>query len=409
MKDYFKVTELQDVVRLTDRFNKTDRLSVSLSDAAGRVLAEDVSADIDLPGFTRSTMDGYAVSAASTFGASAGSPAFLMVKGKISMGEVPGFSVQPGEAAAISTGGMLPEGTDSVVMIEYTDAVDETAIEVYKSVAPGQNVILKGEDFEKDATVLKDGTLLKPPECGLLAAFGIGSVPVYKKPVVGIISTGDEVVPVESLPGPGQIRNINTTTIASMIEACGGEPVDFGIVSDDFNRLDSLCREALEKSDMLIVSGGSSVGSRDFTIDVLEGLPASEILVHGISISPGKPTILASADGKPVWGLPGHVVSAMVVFEIVVKPFLLKAAGRKRFNENRFLLDATLTRNIPSAQGREEFIRVRLEEEDGKMKATPIPGKSGMINTMVFADGLVRIPLNTEGLDRGASVRVMLI
>lgn len=407
MKDYFRVTELNKVIKLAARFQKTAVTTVPLELSAGRILAEDIRADIDLPGFTRSTMDGYAVCASSTFGASNGSPAFLAVKGKISMGEKPSFSLQPGEAVAIPTGGMLPEGADGVIMIEYTDPVDETAIEVYKSIPPGHNLIYRGEDFEKNSTVLEKGSRLRAAECGLLAAFGIIEVPVFNKPVIAVVSTGDEIVPAEKIPGPGQIRNINSFSLAAMISESGGEPVDYGIIRDDYEALEQACRKALENSDMLIISGGSSVGKRDFTVDVLSSLPESEILVHGIPISPGKPTILADAGGRPVWGLPGHVVSAMVVFEIVVRPFLGKIAGLKDYNKNRFRLDAILGRNIPSAQGREEYVRVRLTETEGGLTADPVPGKSGMINTMVFADGLIRIPLNTEGLDKGSRVKVM--
>ncbi len=409
MKEYFKVTDLKQVIDHVSAFKETDKETVSLSTAAGRVLGEAIVSDTDLPDFTRSTMDGFAVCASSTFGASAGSPALLMIKGGVAMGENPGFSIRPGEAARIATGGMLPQGADSVVMVEFTEAIDDTAIEVFKSVAPGQNLIEKGEDFQEGKTVLNDGILIRPAEKGLMAAFGVDRVKVYKKPVIGIISTGDEVVSISDDPPPGHIRDINSYSLSAMVDDAGGIPKMFGIVKDDYDALWSVCEQALDESDMVLISGGSSVGTRDFTVDVLSSFDRASILVHGISISPGKPTILADVAGKPVWGLPGHVVSAMVVFEIVVKPFIQKMSGLYGFNTNKFRLDALLTRNIPSAQGREEYIRVKLIEKEDSVYAEPVLGKSGMINTMIYADGLIRIPLKTEGLDKGARVKVRLI
>lgn len=409
MKDYFKVKDLKQVIAYRSEFPVVETEIVSLFDATGRVLAEDIVSDIDLPDFTRSTMDGYAVSASSTFGASTGSPALLLIKGGVSMGEEPDFKIGAGEAARIATGGMLPAGTDSVVMIEFTDAVDDTAVEVFKSVAPGQNIIEKGEDFKKDITVLFKGVKIRPQEKGLMAAFGVENVRVYKKPVVAVISTGDEVVPVGEYPPPGHIRDINTHSLSTLVSEAGGVPLAFDIVKDDFSRLKSVLEEAFQKADMVLISGGSSVGARDFTMDALAALPDSTTLAHGISISPGKPTILASVAGKAFWGLPGHVVSAMIVFEVVVKPFLGKISGLIDERKNNFRQTAFLTRNLASAQGREEFIRVKLFDKDGRTFAEPVLGKSGMINTMVTADGLVRIPLNTEGLDKGSRVNVRLI
>ncbi len=409
MKEYFKVTDLTQVLEYTAHFPVTETEVVSLVDAAGRILAEDIVSDIDLPDFTRSTMDGFAVCASSTFGASTGTPALLLIKGSVAMGEEPDFTINAGEAARISTGGMLPKGADSVVMIEYTEDIDDTAVEVYKSVAPCQNVIEKGEDFKKDKTVLVTGVKIRPQEKGLMAAFGVMTVRVYKKPVVGIISTGDEVVPVTEFPPSGHIRDINTHSLSTLVSDAGGIPLTFGIIKDDFISLKSACEEAFQKSDMVLISGGSSVGTRDFTVDALSALTESTILVHGIPISPGKPTILASVDKKAFWGLPGHVVSAMIVFEVVVKPFLEKISGFKSEKKYNFRQEAVLTRNLHSAQGREEFIRVKLFDKEGQIFAEPVLGKSGMINTMIMADGLVRVPLNTEGLDKGSRVKVRLI
>ncbi len=409
MKEFFKVTDLERVLEYASDFPKVETEEIGLLDTVGRVLAADVVSDIDLPEFARSTMDGYAVRASSTFGASEANPAYLTVIGSVAMGESPGFSIDPGDAAKISTGGMLPNGADCVVMIEHTEALDDTTLEVYKSVAPGQHVVEVGEDIRKNEILLTCGQKLRPQETGLLAALGKATVNVYKKPVIGIISTGDEVVSIHESPGLGQIRDINTYTLSSLIIEAGGIPVSFGIVQDDYDVLFNKCEKALAKSNMVLISGGSSVGVRDFTIEVLSALPDASILVHGISISPGKPTILAKSQKKAFWGLPGHVVSAMVVFTTVVRPFIEHIGGLSMQHKRNTARSARLSRNISSAQGRIDYIRVKLAEKDGVLWAEPVLGKSGLINTMVKADGLIAIGRNTEGLDKGTVVEVMLM
>ena len=407
MKEFFKVTDLNKVLEYASGFPRVETEDIFLMDSKGRILAEDIDADVDLPDFMRSTMDGYAVSASSTFGASEANPTYLTIKGSVLMGKSPAFSIGVGEAAKISTGGMLPDGADSVVMIEHTEAVDKTTIEVYKSVAPGQNILEKGEDMHKGQTLVPAGKPLRAQEIGLLAAFGIERIAVYKKPVVGIISTGDEVVSIKDTPAPGQIRDINMYTLSGLVEKAGGVPTAYGIVRDDFDDLFEKCTAALVQSDMVLISGGSSVGTRDFTIEVLSALPASEILVHGISISPGKPTILARSGDQAIWGLPGQVTSTMVVFEIVVRPFIEHIGSLSPEHKRHFNPVAKLNRNISSTQGRTDYIRVKLFEENGILWAEPILGKSGLINTMVKADGLIEIGLDTEGLDEGSRVEVI--
>ncbi len=407
MKEFFKVTDLNKVFEYTSLFPCVKTEEVSLSEMTGRVLADDIVSDIDLPAFSRSTMDGYAVRGSSTFGATEGNPAYLAVKGSVAMGESPDFTISTGEAAKISTGGMLPEGSDSIVMIEHTEVLDDTTIEVYRSVAPGQHVVEAGEDIKKGEIILSSGRKLRPQETGLLAAIGKETIKVFKKPIIGIISTGDEVVPVDEIPGPGQIRDINTYTLSGQVQEAGCIPLTFGIVRDDYDALYSKCAEALSQSDMVLISGGSSVGVRDYTIEVLSNLPDSSILVHGISISPGKPTILAKTQNKAFWGLPGHVTSAMVVFKTVVHPFIKHIAGMTLQNTKKWWLSALLSRNISSAQGRVDYVRVRLFEKEDVLWAEPILGKSGLINTMVKADGLIEVGINTEGLDKGSKVEVI--
>ena len=409
MKDFFNVTELSRVIKFVADFSPVESETVPISSAKGRILAEDLISDIDLPDFRRSTMDGFAVQAASTFGATEGNPAYLMVKGAVVMGEQPGFSIGPGEAAKISTGGMLPEGADGVIMVEHTAVIDEQTIEAYRSAAPGQHVIAAGEDFKKDAIILSVGRPIRPQEVGLLAAFGKTRVRVYKKPTIGIISTGDEIVPIDQTPGPGKIRDINTYTLSGLVQDAGGVSLPYGIAQDDFEGLFKKCEQALAETDMVLISGGSSVGTRDFTIDVLSALPDPSIMVHGISISPGKPTILAKSGSKAIWGLPGHVVSAMIVFAKVVRPFIEQIGGLAGQAKIEPKVKALLSRNLSSAQGRVDFIRVRLVEEGGALWAHPVLGKSGLIHTMVKADGLIEIGLNVEGLEKEAEVEVYLM
>lgn len=407
MKGFFKVTDLDKVLEYRTEFQPVETEKIALIDANGRVLAVDAVSDVDLPDFLRSTMDGYAVRASSTYGATEGSPAYLSTIGSISMGEPPSFTIGPGEAARISTGGMLPSGADSVVMIEYVNPLDAVTIEVYRSVAPGQHVVQIAEDFQKDQKILTRGRKLRPQEVGMLAAFGCDSISVFKKPRVAIISTGDEIVPVDQKPEWGQIRDINTYTLSGLVQDSGAVPVPFGIVRDNTDELYRTCTRAIDQTDMVLISGGSSVGARDFSVDVLSALPHPRILVHGISISPGKPTILARSGPKALWGLPGHVVSAMIVFNIVVRPFIEHIGGLTDQSRERPLLRARLSRNVPSSSGRVDFIRVKLTHKDGTLWADPILGKSGLINTMIKADGLVQVGINTEGLDEGAEVDVL--
>lgn len=408
MNHFFKVKSLEEVMSLTEGFFPVESESIPVSDAFSRVLAQDIIAPKDMPGFRRATMDGYAVAASSTFGASESSPAWLDIAGTVLMGHIPDFNLESGQAAKISTGGMLPKGADSVVMVEHTELVDDTSVEIYKSVAPLQNVIDASEDFARKETVLSKGTFIRPQEEGLAAGLGFSQLTVYKIPKVGIISTGDEIVPIEEEPSPGKIRDINSYTLSGFIREAHATPVCYGIIKDNLSALKKTIEKALDETDMVLVSGGSSVGTRDFTIDALSSLPDTQILVHGMSVSPGKPTILAQSGGKPVWGLPGQVVSAMVVLKIVVIPFLNRLKGLKTL-DRMIRIPARLTRNVASAQGRRDFIRVMLETKDGRILAKPVLGKSGLIRTMIHADGLLEISDHVEGLEKDTMVNIILL
>uniref|UniRef100_A0A7C4RQY4 Molybdopterin molybdenumtransferase n=1 Tax=Desulfatirhabdium butyrativorans TaxID=340467 RepID=A0A7C4RQY4_9BACT len=406
MEGFFRVWPIDRVLELVSLCDPVETEEVPIEAALNRVLAEDVLAEEDLPGFRRATMDGFAVQASATFGATEANPAYLNLIGSVAMGEVPTISVGAGEAVRISTGGMLPQGADAVIMVEYAEMIDDVLMEVYRSVAPGQNVMMPDEDFRKGEPLVSAGRRLRPQEIGTLAAFGKGAVRVYRKPRVAIVSTGDEVVPIDCRPAPGQIRDVNTYTLAGFVEGTGGMVSRFGLVPDRFDRLLERCLQALDEADMVMLSGGSSVGMRDLTIDVLEAVPESRILLHGIAISPGKPTILATCGSKLIWGLPGQVTSAMVVFLKIVRPFLERLCGLDASSVVRRTVEAVLTRNVASVQGRTDFIRVRLRKETNGWMADPVLGKSGLIHTMMRADGLVEIGMNTEGLEEGARVTV---
>ena len=407
MKEFFQVRDLGEARALALGFATVGTERVPLAAGDGRVLAADLVAGQDLPGFRRSTVDGYAVIASSTFGASDSAPALLCVTASVEMGTRAEGSVKPGQAVRILTGGMLPRGADAVVMVEHTEEIDEVTIEVTRAIAPGGNVIEPADDVARGETLIRRGTRLRPQELGLLAALGSAEVEVFARPVVAILSTGDEVVPIETAPGPGQVRDVNTHTLSAMVERAGGVPLRLGIVGDDFDSLLAACRAALAGADTVLLSGGSSVGSRDLTLEVIEALPDSRVLLHGVAIKPGKPTILADVGGKAFWGLPGHVVSAMVVFHVLVRRHLEHLGGARPGVALR--VSATLSRNVASVHGRLEFLRVRLEETDGRLRAIPVPGKSGLIRTMVEADGLVEIGRDIEGLDEGVDVLVELL
>jgi molybdopterin molybdotransferase len=408
VKEFFKVLDIEQVLGLISEFDPVSVEEVALEAAAGRILAEDVFAAENLPAFARSTVDGYALAAASTFGASESSPALLQLVGTVAMGENARMRVASGEAVRVATGGMLPAGADSVVMLEHAEALSESAIEVFRSVAPGQNLIAVGEDFENGAPIAARGQRLRPQDAGVLAAFGRTQVHVFRRPVVEIISTGDEIVPVGSIPGPAQVRDVNSYTLAGLVAETGAVPQSGGIVKDDFQSLQAACARGLKGCDMLLVSGGSSVGARDYTVEVISAFAGAEILVHGIAISPGKPTILARIGSKAFWGLPGHVVSSMIVFTRIVRPFLRHMGGMVAADAADITIPARLSRNVASAQGRTDFIRVRLVRRGGELWAEPVLGKSGLLNTMVKADGIIEIGKNVEGMDEGTRVEVIL-
>lgn len=373
----------------------------------GRVLLRDVVAPSPLPPFPRTTVDGYAVRASDTFGASPGMPGYLKVVGEILMGTVPELEVGEGQAVVIHTGGMLPSGADAVVMIEDTQAVDDTEIEVLKPVADGQNVLQEGEDVQPGDVVIQAGTRIRAQEIGGLLALGFGEVEVAEVPRVAILSTGDEVVPPSEEPAPGQVRDINSYTLSALVERAGGRPVRYGIIPDNAEALETIAKQAHSEHHMLLITAGSSVSERDITADVIAELGEPGILVHGIALRPGKPTILSLCDGVPVVGLPGNPVSALVVAGLFVLPAIRKLQGY-RGPEWSPTISASLQTNVSSVAGREDWLPCRLIVTSDGLEAEPVFGRSNLIFTLVRADGLVRIPAASTGLDAGEEVEVRL-
>ena len=407
---FFKVLAPQEALRLLLAVESVGTELVPTIKARARVLAEDLYSAVDLPHFHRAAMDGYAVKAKDTFGASQSLPAYLKLAGVVEMGREATQALNWGEAIRISTGGMMPPQADAVVMVEYTDETDAGLVEIHRGVSPWQNVIQIGDDIKQGELVFRRGRRLKAHDLGALTGVGISSVPVYKRPRVGLISTGDEIVDADTEPRPGQVRNINQHSLAGLIEECGAELKDWGVIADDRNELTRAIGEALEWGDLVLLSGGSSMGAKDIALETILSFPNSEFIFHGISIAPGKPTIFARACGKPIMGLPGYPVSALVIFDLFGAPLIRRLGGESADALQRFTrtVRARLKTNIASQLGREDYVRVTLERQSDRLIATPLPSKSGAIFTLVKADGMVRIEMNQDGLEQGEEVEVIL-
>ncbi|MHB1127471.1 MAG: molybdopterin molybdotransferase MoeA [Bacillota bacterium] len=378
---------------------------VPLVSALGRVLAGEVVSAEDVPGFNRSTMDGFAVRARDTFGASESMPAYLTVYGEIAMGQEAVLPLDHGMVAAIATGGMLPPGADAVVMIENTEPLEAGIIGILRPVAPGENTVARGEDIAVGQTVLQRDHRLRPQDLGVLATIGKVEVDVYTRLRVGILSTGNEVIAPEKVLTPGLVRDVNSYTLSAQVLADSGLPQTYGIIPDDFPVLLDVLKKAAAENDLVLISGGSSVGTRDLTVRVLQEMGLPGTLFHGLGLRPGKPTLAAVAGETLIMGLPGHPVSAMTAYEVLAKPLVLFG---KYGPEAAQTVWATLTRNVASGAGREDHVRVRLGEDQWGLVAEPVLGKSGLISVMVEADGVIIIPPETEGLYAGSQVPVRL-
>ena len=381
---------------------------IAIEDSLGFVCAEDVVSGEDLPQFARSTVDGYAVKAEDTFGATEGMPAYIGLAGEIMMGEMPAFALAKSFAAKIPTGGMLPGGSDAVVMFEHVQGVDATTIEVLKPVVPGENVIRAGEDVKKSELVVRKGRRIRPQDIGACAGIGVAKIAVCERPKVSIISTGDEIVAAAASPSMGQVRDINSYVLAGMIMESGCLPLKKGIIRDDYAAIRKAVEESMRDSDAIAVSGGTSVGTKDMIARIIDDIGNPGVLFHGVSLKPGKPMIGGIVKGVPIFGLPGHPAAVSLCFELFIRPVLDLLSGLKEKGLQKNIVRAALSRNIPSPQGREEHIRVVIEEKEEGLIAVPLLAKSGLITTLAKADGTIVIPLNSNGQEAGTIVDVRL-
>lgn len=385
-------------------------VKINISDSYKRVLSRKIFSPENLPEFARSTVDGFAVKSSDTFGATEGMPAYLNIIGEIFMGQEASVSINKGEAVRIATGGMLPLGSDAVVMIEDAQETVGNMIEVMKPYAPGENVIQAGEDIKNGEMIFDKGHRIRPQDAGALAGLGITDIYVYAKPKVAIISTGDEIIPADKKVKAGQVRDINSYNLAGLISEAGGEPVKYGIFKDEYNLIKETVIKALDESSMVLITGGSSVGTKDLTAKIINEIGTPGVLFHGVSIKPGKPTIGGFVKGKPVFGLPGHPAAITICFEQFVEPILVRLTGMKENSpySRKPVVNARMAKNVASSSGREDHVRVAIEDRNGELWAVPILGKSGLITTLVKADGIVVIPLSKLGLEQGEIVEVKL-
>ncbi|WP_099211310.1 molybdenum cofactor synthesis domain-containing protein [Thermococcus henrietii] len=394
---FLKVVPLEKALEVIDSFPLEPKVErVPLGEALGRVLAEDIVSPINVPPFDRATVDGYAVRAEDTFMASESEPVRLKVTGEVNAGDFPDFELKPGESVYISTGAPLPKGADAVVQFEDVDRDGDEVI-IYKPAYPGLGVMKAGADIPAGKPLLKRGTRLGFKETALLSAVGLAEVPVFRKPKVAVISTGNELV----LPGeelkPGQIYDINGRAIADAVRELGGEAVFLGIAKDDRESLNALIEKGVECCDIVLLSGGASGGIRDLTSSIIEEL--GEVKIHGIAIQPGKPTIIGLINGKPVFGLPGYPTSCLTNFTLLVAPLLRRLIGRE--SEVR-KVKKKLAHKVFSVKGRRQFLPVRIEGE----KAVPILKGSGAVTSFIDADGFIEVPENVEILEAGEEVEV---
>ena len=375
--------------------------TVSLSAAMGRILAEDIAAGKYVPNFDRSTVDGFAVRARDTFGCTDAIPAILPLQQTVQMGQGADFPLNAEACVAVPTGGAVPKGADSVVMLEYTEDYGDGTIGISRPVAPGENMIFRGDDVFPGKVILQKGRVLSSADIGALAAIGRVRVPVVKKLTVGVISTGDELVPPEVQPCPGQIRDVNSPMLEAMLTAFGCHVINYGIVIDDEALLTQKVRQAAAECDAVLLSGGSSVGVKDAACRIIESM--GRLLLHGIAIKPGKPTILGKAGPKPLVGLPGHPVAAYFITKLFVLPLLGRLSGR---DMTAYTVTAKVTQSISANHGRAQYHCCRLIPRDGEVWAEPIRGKSGLITTLAGADGYFCIDRDCEGLPKNAEIQV---
>lgn len=407
--EFFNVMSVDEVKNiLVNNFKniKIETEKVSILDSYERVLSKDIASQINVPDFNRSTVDGYAIKSNDSHGCSDCMPTFLDVIGEVNMGEAINLDIKNGQCMYVPTGGMIPKNADSVIMIEHVEKLDETTIAIHKPASTGENVVYKGDDIKEEQVVLKRGKKINSQDIGVLAALGAYEIEVYKPINFTVISTGDEIIDLDESLEFGKIRDINGYAICSLIKKLGGSVVKKAIVKDNYELLKEEVSNAIKNSDIVLISGGSSVGTRDYTHDVINSFDGQGVLVHGVALKPGKPTIIGECENKAVIGLPGHPVSAIIVFKIFIE-YLTKQI--LDITEIKYTVAAKINTNIHSSPGKKTYQMVILEEIDNKYYATPIFGKSSMITLLSKACGYVIIDEDCEGLYKEQEVKVHLL
>jgi molybdopterin molybdotransferase len=404
--ELFKVVtieEAKDIIK--NNFNRSlGYEEVNIAECCGRILSEDLYSHENIPGFRRSTVDGYAVNSKEIAGANEAIPALMDYVGEVHMGAAPERDITfPGQCIYVPTGGMLPQGADAVAMIEYTEKLDDNTILINSPAAYGENVTQIGEDIALGELILKKGSKIRPYEVGVLSSLGISNIKACRQPKIGVISTGDEIVDINLCPKPGEVRDINTYLLHSSIIEDGGTPVIYGVIQDDYFKLKETVENALNQCDIVLISGGSSVGKKDQTLKVMESFEDGEVLVHGIAVKPGKPTIIGKTNGKIIFGLPGHPLACSLIYKLLVRDYINSLTG---FAPISYPVIAQFKHNYHKSKGREEYLPVTLEKEGNKIIASPVLGKSGLISVYSKAWGFVRIDRNLEGINEGATVEV---
>lgn len=407
--DFFNVVEVERARELILEILEELELEtekVNILDSRDRILSENIVSYVNVPDFNRSTMDGYAVVAEDSHGATQTIPSMLKLLEEVKMGQLTEIEIKSGQAAYVPTGGMIPKGASAVVMIENTEKMDEESLLVYSAVSKGQNIVYSGDDIEKGQSVLEKGRRINAESIGALAALGISQVEVYKKPKFYIISTGDEIIPIDEELTPGKIRDINSYALQILVEEAGGEVLGTSIVKDNYNLLQAEVKSAVEKADIVLISGGSSVGTRDYTDKVINSLGGRGVLAHGVSIKPGKPTIIGDHYGKLLIGLPGHPVSSIIVFKSLIENALKRRMGDDSIPAS---IMAKMESNFPASPGRETYQMVKLRREDDGYYGIPTHGKSGMITLLSDSHGYIVIERHEEGVEKGQMRKVFLL
>ncbi|MCW4032182.1 MAG: molybdopterin molybdotransferase MoeA [Candidatus Bathyarchaeota archaeon] len=407
IKETLKIEKAVKKILDKIEFPKLASEFVPIEEALGRILAENLKSPKEIPQFDKSAVDGYAVVAENTFGASLTNPLIIRKVGQVKTGDIDAPEVKDGEAVLLYTGSRIPKGANAVLMIEYTNIIDNEKIEIHASVAPGQNVSKSGEDVKSGELILKKGTRLKPQDLGMLVALGLTKVDVLKKPKIALLSTGSELIPPGSEDALGRTIDVNRIIISSMARVLGAEVIDLGIAKDDVDEIKSKIKEGMVRGDLIIVTGGTSVGDTDLTLDAINSIDKPQALIHGISVRPGKPTGLAILKNKFIASLSGYPVAAMIGFEALVKPILIKLMGI--FEDTTPIIRAKLTRRITSPLGEKNYVRVRIEKSDGEFIACPVRSTgSGIISSMIRANGFLIIPEDREGIDEEEIVEILL-